>query len=52
VGTSAKKIVDNTFDILNNESVYKKMSEAHNPYGDGKASSRILEILSSSIPKI
>jgi UDP-N-acetylglucosamine 2-epimerase (non-hydrolysing) len=42
VGTSVEKIVSNTLEILNDKKVYKLMSEAHNPYGDGKASSRIL----------
>ncbi|TNC80769.1 MAG: UDP-N-acetylglucosamine 2-epimerase (non-hydrolyzing) [Oleiphilus sp.] len=45
VGTSSQKIVENTFDILLNENTYKAMSEAHNPYGDGKAASRIVSAL-------
>lgn len=45
VGTSLQKIVENTFDILLNESTYRAMSEAHNPYGDGKAASRIVSAL-------
>lgn len=41
VGTSSEKIITNTLDILLNESTYKSMSEAHNPYGDGNAAARI-----------
>ena len=47
VGTSPTKIVENTFDILCNTDTYKIMSEAHNPYGDGKTSLRILDLLVS-----
>lgn len=43
VGTDPKQIVDNTLNILTNEALYRKMSEAHNPYGDGKAAGRIVE---------
>lgn len=43
VGTDPKQIVDNTLSILTNEALYRKMSEAHNPYGDGKAAGRIVE---------
>jgi UDP-N-acetylglucosamine 2-epimerase (non-hydrolysing) len=45
VGTSTEKIVNQTIDILTNENIYKHMSEAHNPYGDGAASQRILKAL-------
>ena len=51
VGTDTNKIVRNVEDVMLNESVYNAMSHAHNPYGDGKAVSRILDTLlhSSSI---
>lgn len=45
VGTSKDKIVQQTLEILTDEVIYKKMSEAHNPYGDGIASNRIADIL-------
>jgi UDP-N-acetylglucosamine 2-epimerase (non-hydrolysing) len=48
VGTDAKKIITNTIEILTDEAVYKKMASAHNPYGDGLASARILDILTSN----
>ncbi|AFS38139.1 non-hydrolyzing UDP-N-acetylglucosamine 2-epimerase [Alteromonas macleodii] len=46
VGTDARKIVSETLELLNNEESYKTMSMAHNPYGDGKASGRIVATLS------
>lgn len=45
VGTSAEKIIANTLEILTDENIYRSMSEAHNPYGDGKAAARIADIL-------
>lgn len=46
VGTNYEKIVMNVSELLNNTSLYKKMAEAHNPYGDGKASQKIVNSLS------
>jgi UDP-N-acetylglucosamine 2-epimerase (non-hydrolysing) len=45
VGTSKEEIVNQAIDILTNENTYRCMSEAHNPYGDGAASQRILSAL-------
>ena len=45
VGTDKEKIVSTTQKLLDSEEEYKKMSEAINPYGDGKACSRIVEVL-------
>jgi UDP-N-acetylglucosamine 2-epimerase (non-hydrolysing) len=47
VGTNKEKIVSTVENLLNNETEYKKMSEAINPYGDGLASKRIVEVLKS-----
>ena len=49
VGTSIDKIVQNTVDILTNESTYLKMSNCHNPYGDGMASKRIIAYIEENI---
>ena len=49
VGTNPEQIVSNTLAILTNETLYKRMSEAHNPYGDGKAAGRIVESICSSL---
>ena len=45
VGTDYNTIVNQTSLLLNNSSVYRQMSVAKNPYGDGKASDRILRIV-------
>jgi len=45
VGTDEKKIVDGINEILQNNDVYTRMSKSINPYGDGKACSRILNKL-------
>ena len=45
VGTSIKKIVEEASKLLIDKEAYKKMSGLHNPYGDGKASSRIVEFI-------
>lgn len=45
VGTDKDKIVSETLDLLNNAARYDRMSHLHNPYGDGKAASRIAEYL-------
>ncbi len=42
VGTVERKIVEETMTLLDNEDHYLQMSQAHNPYGDGKASERIV----------
>jgi UDP-N-acetylglucosamine 2-epimerase (non-hydrolysing) len=41
VGTDQATIVREVRRLLHNRTVYRKMSRAHNPYGDGKASPRI-----------
>lgn len=45
VGTSEKIIYKEFKTLLTDEEEYKKMSNASNPYGDGKASRRIRNIL-------
>ena len=45
VGTDKDNIVKNVQLLLDNKEEYKKMSEAINPYGDGLASERIVEVL-------
>lgn len=41
VGTHAPTIVAEVSNLIENEALYLKMSQAHNPYGDGNASKRI-----------
>lgn len=45
VGTNAQKIIEEAQKLLNDKSEYEKMSKAHNPYGDGKACTRIVEFI-------
>ena len=45
VGTNPEKIISETQKLLDNKDEYQKMSEAINPYGDGKASERTVKIL-------
>ena len=45
VGTDKNKIVSEIEKLLHDDNEYKKMSEAINPYGDGLASKRIVEVL-------
>ena len=43
VGTEKKAIIHHVSELLENEDLYKKMSVAHNPYGDGTASQKIVD---------
>lgn len=43
VGTDQHVITDNIRTLLTDQRAYLKMSQAHNPFGDGKASARILD---------
>ncbi|MBD5621743.1 UDP-N-acetylglucosamine 2-epimerase (non-hydrolyzing) [Citrobacter freundii] len=43
VGTSDEAIVSETVRLLDDGLAYKMMSQANNPYGDGKTSQRIVE---------
>lgn len=49
VGVETIGIVKATTEILENLSLYKAMSSVANPFGDGQASSRILEILQNFV---
>lgn len=45
VGTNAEAIVSNVTALLQDKEMYKRMSETHNPYGDGQACERIIAVL-------
>lgn len=45
VGTDKRKIVESVSRLLTDQQEYAIMSKAHNPYGDGKASGRIVKII-------
>lgn len=48
VGADAATIVAETSRLLDDASAYEAMSRAHNPYGDGRASQRIAEIVTAA----
>lgn len=45
VGTKEADIYNETQALLDDATAYEKMSKAANPYGDGKASKRIIDVL-------
>ena len=45
VGTNKETIVNEVQALIDDCNKYRKMSKAHNPYGDGKASKRIVEFI-------
>lgn len=49
VGTDAEKICSETNLLLDNSAAYQRMAFAHNPYGDGCAAIRIVDVLSSAV---
>src|SRR4029450_10507015 len=50
VGTDADRIVAEAERLLDDQAAYTVMSRAHNPYGDGHASERIVRELVREIP--
>lgn len=51
VGTNYDKIVKEVSALIDNEDCYRQMSQAVNPYGDGKACGRIIEMFISKYDK-
>ncbi len=49
VGTDTQAIINNVSQLLDDEAEYKTMSQAHNPYGDGKACARIIQVLEKDL---
>ena len=45
VGTNSETIIDTTTTLIENNLEYKRMAYAHNPYGDGHASAKIVDFL-------
>lgn len=48
VGTDAERIVAETERLLDDDAAYAAMARAHNPFGDGHAAGRIVELLAAS----
>ena len=49
VGTDPEVIITEAQKLLDDKEEYEKMSKAHNPYGDGTASKRIVEFLKERV---
>jgi UDP-N-acetylglucosamine 2-epimerase (non-hydrolysing) len=49
VGTDVTRIVSEISTLLDDKAAYEAMSRAHNPFGDGQASRRIVEILGNEV---
>tara|TARA_B110000046_G_scaffold111743_1_gene118938 strand:+ start:3132 stop:4253 length:1122 start_codon:yes stop_codon:yes gene_type:complete len=45
VGTDTKRIIEETQKLISDKTYYNSMSMLHNPYGDGKATSRIVNFI-------
>ena len=45
VGTDQQAIVEHVEAVMTDDATYQAMSKAHNPYGDGQAASRIVEVI-------
>ncbi len=51
VGTDPTSIQQAVFTLLNDHKAYKKMDQTENPFGDGHASERILDIIEDYLDK-
>jgi UDP-N-acetylglucosamine 2-epimerase (non-hydrolysing) len=49
VGTCADTIVTEISTLLDDKAAYEAIAKAHNPFGDGQAARRIVEILGNEI---
>ena len=49
VGTDTANIVTEVFTLLDDKAAYEAMARAHNPFGDGQAARRIVELLGHEI---
>ncbi len=49
VGTSYENIVNETTLLLSDKSIYQSMAHKHNPYGDGRATERIIKTISDKL---
>jgi len=52
IGTDDKKIFKETQRLLNDKTAYLQMSQAVNPYGDGRAAERIVAILKERLGEV
>src|SRR2546425_5968795 len=52
IGTDTQRIVDEVTHLLTDEQQYKQMCAAENPFGDGHAAERIVEILAQHFSQV
>ena len=52
VGTDLEGIVDGVATLLTDDEAWRRMSFAHNPYGDGLACQRIVDALRAQLPTL
>jgi UDP-N-acetylglucosamine 2-epimerase (non-hydrolysing) len=52
VGTDPQRIVGEASRLLTDPDAYRQMSRAMNPYGDGHACERIVELLATTAPAV
>ena len=50
IGTDIEQIVNRVVTLLNDKVLYRRMSHAKNPYGDGHAAQRIVKIITTLKP--
>ncbi len=51
VGTDVERIVSEAGRLIDDERMYEAMSAVHNPYGDGRASARISDVICSFLTR-
>jgi len=49
VGTDEDRIVTELFTLLDDKAAYEAMARAHNPFGDGHSSARIVELIAHEV---
>ncbi|MBC2670802.1 non-hydrolyzing UDP-N-acetylglucosamine 2-epimerase [Novosphingobium piscinae] len=49
VGTDEDRIVTELFTLLDDKAAYEAMARAHNPFGDGQSSARIVELIANEV---
>jgi UDP-N-acetylglucosamine 2-epimerase (non-hydrolysing) len=49
VGANQEQIVKNIVELIDDPEIYASMARAHNPYGDGRACQRIVQVLKGGI---
>lgn len=52
VGSDRTRIVAAVNTLLDDPAEYRRMSSAHNPYGDGKAAARIVDVLKAEVEEL